>query len=362
MKNLSNKMMVIVCCCLVFIIGLVIGLVIHFSDAKNPKNLLELGNRFLNEQNYKEAAAAFEEAIGIDEKLIEGYAGLIEAYASLEYENSVFVTCETMIDVLASMNEEQRNTYIYYIEKVHTIIIDIQSENDELKEEIQDQLEDIIGKPTDDSVDSESISNNLKDKVMIELEDDNTDDNSDLNNEKTNDNLTNSDVNENDVSSSLGNSSDIFVYDSSQYSPVTIQVDCSNAGNEMEETYYLKNVVDSSGNTFQPVGGKEWKSVCVWMYPSPGIWLENGDSLLVAWGDMSFHYEDGSIYHVLIDDDRTGDISYLNNVSLCGDVIIVEPCKMNTASEVFPGGHEYSTETVYYIVNGGTFNYSEQYM
>ena len=44
---------------------------------------LELGNRYLTEQNYEEAVMAFSRVIEIDPKQAEGYLKLAEAYSGL---------------------------------------------------------------------------------------------------------------------------------------------------------------------------------------------------------------------------------------------------------------------------------------
>lgn len=69
---------------IVAVLAVVIAVII-IARTNSPKNLLQdqlnLGYRYLEELNYEQAVAAFEAAIEIDPRNIEGYNGLVNAYA-----------------------------------------------------------------------------------------------------------------------------------------------------------------------------------------------------------------------------------------------------------------------------------------
>lgn len=62
------------------IAALIVGNGIYNTPENRLQRQLDLGNRYLQEQNYTEAALAFEKAITIDERCMAAYAGGVEAY------------------------------------------------------------------------------------------------------------------------------------------------------------------------------------------------------------------------------------------------------------------------------------------
>lgn len=64
----------------VALIALIVGISIYNTPANRVRRQLDLGNKYLEEENYEQAMLAFEEAIAIDERCMEAYAGGLEAY------------------------------------------------------------------------------------------------------------------------------------------------------------------------------------------------------------------------------------------------------------------------------------------
>ena len=54
------------------------------SKAEKVREKLDLGQKYLTEQNYTEAVASFTEAIGLDPENIPAYMGRAEAYVALK--------------------------------------------------------------------------------------------------------------------------------------------------------------------------------------------------------------------------------------------------------------------------------------
>ena len=65
---------------LVIVIAIVMG---RGSSAKKVAELLDLGNKYLLEQDYEQAVVAFEKLIEIDPKNVDAYLGLADAYVGM---------------------------------------------------------------------------------------------------------------------------------------------------------------------------------------------------------------------------------------------------------------------------------------
>ncbi len=62
------------------ILALAVGIGIYNTPENRLHRQLDLGNRYLEEQQYAQAAIAFERAIAIDDRCMEAYVGGVEAY------------------------------------------------------------------------------------------------------------------------------------------------------------------------------------------------------------------------------------------------------------------------------------------
>lgn len=76
----GNKRIFYVAMAAVVLIAILIGIGIYNTPENCLQRQLDLGNRYLEEQNYEQAALAFEQAIAIDDRCVEAYAGGLEAY------------------------------------------------------------------------------------------------------------------------------------------------------------------------------------------------------------------------------------------------------------------------------------------
>lgn len=66
------------------VIALTIGLGVYNSPNNRISKQLDLGQKYLEEQNYEQAIFAFNEAIMIDPMCVEAYLGLADAYVGLD--------------------------------------------------------------------------------------------------------------------------------------------------------------------------------------------------------------------------------------------------------------------------------------
>ncbi len=107
-KKMSKKTLGIIGAAVVTILALAVGVVIYNLPANRVARQLSLGEKYLAEQNYEQAALAFGEAIAIDEKNMQAYAGGIEAYLMLEDS----VNAEKLYEQAVRVIEEFDGNYI----------------------------------------------------------------------------------------------------------------------------------------------------------------------------------------------------------------------------------------------------------
>ena len=98
-----KKIITIIAAAAVIVIALAVGIGIYNTPANRLQRQLDLGNKYLEEQNYEQAAIAFEEAIAIDDRCMEAYTGGIEAYlgaGNVDGAHDFYDRTLTMIDGL----------------------------------------------------------------------------------------------------------------------------------------------------------------------------------------------------------------------------------------------------------------------
>lgn len=76
----GKKLLTFIIAAAVILIALAVGIGIYNTPENRLQRQLDLGNKYLEEQQYEQAAIAFEEAIAIDDRCMEAYTGGIEAY------------------------------------------------------------------------------------------------------------------------------------------------------------------------------------------------------------------------------------------------------------------------------------------
>lgn len=86
------------------------------ASARKVAELLDLGNKYLTEQDYEQAVVTFQEIIEIDPKCEEAYRGLADAYVAMDdYESAIDILQkgieQTESEELAAYLEEIKETY-----------------------------------------------------------------------------------------------------------------------------------------------------------------------------------------------------------------------------------------------------------
>ena len=75
------------------LIAAVVGIGIYNAPSNRMSRYLDLGARYLEEQNYEQAVIAFNKAIEIDDRCMEAYAGDIKAYQGMGDDIAYTLKC-----------------------------------------------------------------------------------------------------------------------------------------------------------------------------------------------------------------------------------------------------------------------------
>lgn len=135
---------------------ILIGIGIYNSPSQRVERQLSLGYKYLENQQYEEAIVVFSNAIAIDPKCLEAYAGGIEAYINTDkteemqflYDNALSVVRSLEPNVLAQNESTVNRIYLNAdevyednIEKVTKILeegLDITENSEEIKIKLDD--------------------------------------------------------------------------------------------------------------------------------------------------------------------------------------------------------------------------------
>lgn len=88
-------------------VAAVVGLGIYNAPVNRLNRQLDLAHKYLEEQDFEQAVIAFNEAIEIDERCIEAYAGGIEAYLQSGNTEELSVFYEKALEVVRSASNEE---------------------------------------------------------------------------------------------------------------------------------------------------------------------------------------------------------------------------------------------------------------
>ncbi|MCM1124345.1 MAG: hypothetical protein NC416_17335, partial [Eubacterium sp.] len=112
---------------IVIILALLIGINIYNSPQRRLNRLLDLGNTYLNNGQYEEAALTFEQAIAIDDRCIEAYAGGVEAYRNLDDAAGETAFYNKALAVLEDMDEGLAAEKVDYVVEIYLAAEDVYS-------------------------------------------------------------------------------------------------------------------------------------------------------------------------------------------------------------------------------------------
>ena len=95
MKKKGRRTMAVVGVIILVMCVLLLALLIRkISSSKKVAELLDLGNKYLIEQDYEQAIVTFQEVISIEPKCEEAYLGLADVYVAMGNYNRAFDTLQ----------------------------------------------------------------------------------------------------------------------------------------------------------------------------------------------------------------------------------------------------------------------------
>lgn len=98
-KKFSNKKWGIIGGIAVVLFALIVGIGLYNTPANRLTRQLDLGNRYLEEQNYEQAIVEFDKAIAIDPMSVDAYLGKADAYIGMDDLQSALDTLQTGYDL-----------------------------------------------------------------------------------------------------------------------------------------------------------------------------------------------------------------------------------------------------------------------
>jgi len=129
-KKKSNKGIIIgIVIAAVIVLAVGSGLGIYNSPANRLSRQLDLGQKYLEEQNYEQAVVAFNEAIEIDDRCLEAYVGGIEAYLHIGNNEELQVFYEKALETSRGLEGEVLTENLEYIKEIYLFAMDVYSED-----------------------------------------------------------------------------------------------------------------------------------------------------------------------------------------------------------------------------------------
>ena len=107
------------------LIAAVVGIGIYNAPSNRMSRYLDLGARYLEEQNYEQAVIAFNKAIEIDDRCMEAYAGDIKAYQGMGDVENLAAFYEKALDVADALDEETLQAQKEDVAAIYLAAVDV---------------------------------------------------------------------------------------------------------------------------------------------------------------------------------------------------------------------------------------------
>ena len=121
-------------------VAILVGLGIYNAPANRLNRQLDLGQKYLEEQNYEQAIVAFNQAIEIDDRCLEAYAGGIEAYLQSGNTEELSVFYEKALDAARSLEGEVLEENMPYVCSIYTAADDVYEDLNKITEILEEGL------------------------------------------------------------------------------------------------------------------------------------------------------------------------------------------------------------------------------
>ena len=120
-QNNRKKVIAIIAATAVILIVLAVGIGIYNTPTNRLQRQLDLGNKYLEEQDYEQAAIAFEEAIAIDDRCMEAYMGGIEAYLGAGNVDGAKDFYDRTLTMISGLDTDFANTNMDSIVEIYLV-------------------------------------------------------------------------------------------------------------------------------------------------------------------------------------------------------------------------------------------------
>ena len=132
-KKISrNKKLGVLAAVAVVLAVLAVGLGIYNKPENRLARQLDLGERYLEEQNYAEAVLAFEKAIQIDERCMAAYVNGIEAYRHLDEPENLLAFYEKALGAARSLEGEDLTADMDAVVSIYLAAEDVYTDREAL--------------------------------------------------------------------------------------------------------------------------------------------------------------------------------------------------------------------------------------
>ena len=127
----KKKIVLITAAVAVVLFALAVGVGIYNTPANRLQRQLDLGNKYLEEQNYEQAAIAFEETIAIDDRCMEAYAGGMKAYQNMKDAESLLALYERALKAAGELDADALAADRDYLVEIYLMTEEIYGHNPE---------------------------------------------------------------------------------------------------------------------------------------------------------------------------------------------------------------------------------------
>lgn len=142
MKKLTGIFLIVVVA-----IAAAMGIGIYNTPTNRINRHLDLGQKYLEEQNYEQALIEFNKAIAIDEKCMKAYDGQIKAYIALGQADELMALYEDVLTIIESLEQNEVENNLDIIVSIYLVADDVYSGDTEKIGEVLEKGAEKTGSP-----------------------------------------------------------------------------------------------------------------------------------------------------------------------------------------------------------------------
>lgn len=139
-EKLKSKKGMMIGAVAVAAVAILVGLGIYNTPANRLDRQLDLGQKYLEEQNYEQAIVAFNQAIEIDDRCLEAYVGGIEAYVQSGNVEELPVFYEKALEAARSIEGEVLDANMSYVSSIYASADEVYDDLNKITEILEEGL------------------------------------------------------------------------------------------------------------------------------------------------------------------------------------------------------------------------------